>query len=84
MEQVTPASISQLVNGMERDGLVERCEDPGDGRGTLVVATAEGEKIMRQGREARIKRLSSLLGELDERDLQTLDKAAEIIEGKVG
>jgi len=82
-EQVTPANISQLVNGMVRDGLVERLEDPGDGRGTLVTATSNGIALMRQGRQARIELLSGMLAGLDASDLDTLDRAASLIESRI-
>ena len=82
-EQVTAASISQMVNVLVRDGLAERMEDPRDGRGTLVVATPQGGKVMKRGREARVRVLTALLQGLGAPDLKTLERAAELIEGRV-
>jgi len=37
--QITKAAVTQLVDHLERHGLVERVPDPSDGRATLVRAT---------------------------------------------
>ena len=79
-EQVTPASISQLVTGMQRDGLAERVEDPSDRRVTLVCATKKGEKIMREGRRARVAVLTNMLSRLSADEVDALVKATNIIE----
>src|SRR5262249_54228590 len=39
-EQVRPPTITRLVDGLERRGLVRRVSDAGDGRVQLVEATA--------------------------------------------
>ncbi len=79
-EQVTPANISQLINGMQNHSLVERVEDPNDRRVTLVCPTKKGERIMREGRLARVELLTSLLSKLDANELATLSQAAHLIE----
>lgn len=40
--QVNPASVTNAVNRLEADGLVERLPNPADGRGTLARITTEG------------------------------------------
>ena len=79
-EQVTAANISQLINGMQGDGLVERVEDPNDRRVTLVCATKKGEKIMHDGRSARVKLLSEILSKLSADELATVGRATNAIE----
>lgn len=40
--QVHPASVTNLVNGLERDGLVARARHPSDRRTTLATITPHG------------------------------------------
>src|SRR5881397_757797 len=41
-EQVRRPTITRLIDGLERRGLVRRVNDPGDGRVQMVEATAAG------------------------------------------
>jgi DNA-binding MarR family transcriptional regulator len=43
--QVNPASVTNAVDRLEQQGLVERVPNPSDGRGTLARLTAEGERV---------------------------------------
>lgn len=43
--QVHPASVTGLVNRLERDGLLSRRPDPEDGRARRVRITAEGRRV---------------------------------------
>jgi DNA-binding MarR family transcriptional regulator len=43
--------ISEIVTHLERDGLLERENDPGDRRRTLVWLTASGHAALRRDRE---------------------------------
>ena len=43
--QVHPASVTNLVNGLERDGLVERAPHPSDRRTTLATLTPRGREV---------------------------------------
>ena len=40
--QVNPASVTNAIDRLEEQGLVERVPNPSDGRGTLARLTAEG------------------------------------------
>jgi DNA-binding MarR family transcriptional regulator len=59
-EQVTQPAITQIVNGLERDGLVERRPDPSDRRAVLVQVTPRGAAIMNGRRADRITNLAEL------------------------
>src|SRR5438876_11141187 len=41
-EQVRPPTMTRIVQALERDGLVQRDEDPDDGRINRIRATAKG------------------------------------------
>lgn len=43
--QVNAASVTNAVDRLEAEGLVERLPNPADGRGTLAHLTAEGERL---------------------------------------
>ena len=43
--QVHPASVTNLVDGLERGGLVERTPHPSDRRTTLAAITPEGRAV---------------------------------------
>lgn len=74
-EGVTQPSMTQLVQRLERQGLVERVEDPGDGRVTLVTVTDAGRALLAERRRARDARLADLLVCLPEEDQQALGAA---------
>lgn len=78
-EQVRPPTMSRLVAALVAAGLVERQPDPADGRVTRLRATAEGRRILEQGRRRRVAYLAARLGDLDPADLATLDEAAGLL-----
>jgi DNA-binding MarR family transcriptional regulator len=49
--QVHPASVTNAVGRLERDGLVTRRPNPDDGRGTLAQITSKGEVVAREATE---------------------------------
>ncbi len=79
-EQVSAPTISRLVKGLERDGLVERERDRSDTRVTRLSATPAGRRVLEQGRRRRIKVLVDRLSRLGEADRRLLGQAADLIE----
>lgn len=45
-----PMSVSTLVRALERDGLIERTEDPGDSRAMRLHLTNQGLKVLTRAR----------------------------------
>jgi len=45
---LTRSGVTRLVDGLERDGLVQRVSCPSDKRGTLVALTDEGMRRLRE------------------------------------
>src|SRR3954451_24209448 len=45
-EQVSAPTVTRLVQGLERRGLVRRRPHPDDGRATVIEATAKGRRLM--------------------------------------
>jgi DNA-binding MarR family transcriptional regulator len=83
LEQVTPPAITKTVAALERAGLAVRERSTDDRRVVLVRATDDGRALLLRGRDARVRRVAGLLGDLSERDRRTLHRAAEIILGRL-
>ena len=79
-EQVSAPTMTRLVVGMERDGLVRREGDPADGRVVWLDATPKGRRILHAGRARRVAALEDDLAALDENDRATLAAAVDILE----
>ena len=79
-EQVSAPTMTRLVVGLERDGLVRRQDDPDDGRIVWLEATAKGTRILHEGRRRRVEALAADLATLDPAERETLARAADILE----
>ena len=79
-EQVRAPTITRLVAGLERLGLVRRTRDAADGRVQLVETTAAGRRLLRKGRARRVARLAEGVALLAPSDQVVLARAAELME----
>ena len=79
-EQVRRPTITRLVDGLERRGLVRRVNDPADGRVQLVEATAAGTRLLQKGRARRVERLMRGVMQLTEEEQRVLAHAADLME----
>src|SRR5215212_6306718 len=55
-EQVSAPTVTRLIVGMERDGLVRREADAGDGRVAWLHPTAKGTRLLHAGRTRDARR----------------------------
>ena len=60
-EQIRPASLTPIVRGLEREGLVAREVDANDRRVVRLRPTKKGERLMQQGRGRRVSVLARWL-----------------------
>jgi DNA-binding MarR family transcriptional regulator len=81
---LSPHSITDIVDGLERHGLAERQADPTDRRAKLVAITEAGEASLSVASATRERLLKQIFGALSEADratflrlLDSLDGAAE-------
>jgi DNA-binding MarR family transcriptional regulator len=79
-EQVAAPTITRLIGGMERDGLVRREPDPTDGRVVWLHATPKGARLLHAGRRRRVAALEADLATLAPADRETVAAATTILE----
>lgn len=77
-EGVSQPSMSQLVQRLERQGLVARVGDPEDGRASLVALTESGRELLADRRRERHERFAELVATLPEEDAVALRLAMSV------
>lgn len=82
-EQVKAPTMSRIVAGLKRSGLAKIETDAKDARRIRVTATAKGERLLQQARARRIRLLAETLSGLRETEMDTLLRAAELMERAV-
>lgn len=80
IERIQRPTVTRLVATLEKEGLVEREADPDDGRSCHVRITREGCARVKKLRSRKNAYLSKRLRELDDDDLETLERATAILE----
>ena len=76
--RIAPRSATEVVDDLEKPGLVERRPDPGDRRATLVALTEEGKGVMaaiRKARAAEAERFFAVLSDDDRAELARILRA---------
>jgi DNA-binding MarR family transcriptional regulator len=80
VEAVAQPSMTVLVSGLERSGLVERRADPTDGRVALVAITEAGSDYIRARRRAGAEGFVQLIDKLPADEAATLAAAIPALE----
>jgi DNA-binding MarR family transcriptional regulator len=80
LERVKRPTITRVLARLEEAGLVERTNDPADGRAFLVSITRQGSELLRRIRTRKTAYLARRLGKLDPDDLGALERAADVLE----
>ncbi|MER8184910.1 MarR family transcriptional regulator [Kitasatospora sp. NPDC094015] len=79
---VSRATVTGLVDGLERDGLVARRASVDDGRGAVVVLTARGAQRLRDMAPEHFGRLEEMVGGLSVQERTVfLDLLARVVRG---
>jgi DNA-binding MarR family transcriptional regulator len=86
---LSPHSITDIVDGLERSGLAERRPDATDRRAKLVAITEAGQACLDVANATRERLLTQIFGALSEEDratflrlLDSLDEAARQLTAK--
>jgi DNA-binding MarR family transcriptional regulator len=78
-EQVRPPTMSRIIAGLEREGLVRR-HATDDKRRVRLEATAKGSKILQEGRKRRVESLAGAVRSLNDAEVHRLGELAELLE----
>ncbi len=82
--RISPRSATEVIDGLQARGLVERRPDPTDRRATEVVPTSEGLRIhqlIHQNRQVEAERFFEVLPEADRAELSQLLRVLLAAEG---
>jgi len=66
-----PSTVSRQVAALVKDGLLERRADPVDGRASLLVPTAQGEVVLAEHHQLRVRHFSRMLSTWSEADVRS-------------
>lgn len=83
-EGISQPSMSQLVQRLEKQGLVARVSDPDDGRAALIDITDAGRTLIAQRQRDLRGRLADLLTTLSTEDENALTLAMNVAQPIVG
>ena len=74
--RLSPASVTAMLDDLERDGVITRVRSDSDRRRVLVTLTDDGRALLKKRRRLWLKRWDAALADVPERDL---DAAAEVL-----
>ena len=78
-EQVRPPTMSRIVSGLDRAGLLRRRKTE-DGRRVRLEASAKGRKILEEGRKRRVQSLAKALAVLSVEEQRKLGELVEVLQ----
>jgi DNA-binding MarR family transcriptional regulator len=80
IERVKRPTVTRTLGCLTEAGLVERTPDPDDGRSALVAVNAAGRERLRRLRGRKNAYLARRMRDLPQEDVETLERAAAILE----
>jgi DNA-binding MarR family transcriptional regulator len=80
IERVKRPTITRTLGCLGREGLIDRAADPADGRSALVSLNAAGRERLRRLRGRKNAYLARRMRDLSDEEVETLERAAEILE----
>ena len=81
IERVKRPTATRTLRALVEAGLVDRTPDPADGRSSLVSINTAGRERLRRLRGRKNAYLARRMRDLPSSDLETLERAAQILEG---
>ena len=80
IEAVKRPTVTRTLGCLEKAGLIERTPDPDDGRSALVSLNGAGRERLRRLRGRKNAYLARRMRDLSAADVETLERAAEILD----
>jgi DNA-binding MarR family transcriptional regulator len=74
--RLSPASVTAMLDDLEREGIVTRVRSDADRRRVLVALTDDGRAVLKKRRRLWLKRWDVALADVPERDLEA---AADVL-----
>jgi DNA-binding MarR family transcriptional regulator len=68
--RISPASVTGMLDDLERDGIVTRVRSDSDRRRVNVALTDEGRALLKKRRRLWLKRWDAAMADVPERDLE--------------
>ena len=68
--RLSPASVTAMLDDLERDGIVTRVRSDADRRRVLVVLTDDGRAVLKKRRRLWLKRWEAAMADVPERDIE--------------
>jgi DNA-binding MarR family transcriptional regulator len=79
-EQVQKPTVTRIVAALLERDLIARTPDPLDGRISWLKTTGQGRRLLQRIRRRRDEYLAARLKRLSPNELETLERAAELLE----
>jgi DNA-binding MarR family transcriptional regulator len=79
--RVSPASVTAMLDDLERDGIVTRVRSDSDRRRVLVTLTDKGRTVLKKRRRIWLKRWDVAMADVPERDLEAATEVLRRIGG---
>jgi DNA-binding MarR family transcriptional regulator len=80
---ISPRTITDIADALERDGLVTRQPDPADRRAALLTVTSAGAAALKVAGATREQLLQQVFGALDPADRATLMRLLDTLDHAV-
>lgn len=80
IERVKRPTITRTLGCLEREGLIDRAPDPQDGRSSLISVNGTGRERLRRLRGRKNAYLARRMRGMSAEEVETLERAAEILE----
>ncbi|MFZ5623535.1 MAG: MarR family winged helix-turn-helix transcriptional regulator [Gemmatimonadota bacterium] len=81
---VPRATMTGLLDGLERDGLIQRVRTASDRRSVMIRLTSRGRAFVDRDVPVHCERMSALMNVLDESERKALDAILTKLEAAVG
>ena len=78
-EQLKQPALTSLVAKLEQDGLLQRRQDPSDGRASLISLTRTGRDLVRSRHANRVAKLTALVDRLTPEELAVLAGSVDVL-----
>lgn len=79
-EQVSPPTMTRIVQALEQRGLLTRVTSPADRRAVHLAPTAKGRRLLKQGQLRRVHLVEAMLEKLSPPEFAALSRAVPALQ----